>query len=232
MTTPLTGILGGTFNPVHIGHLRLATAAAEALHLGSVELTPCALPPHKTEENLLSFEMRLSLLRDALETGPDMRGNTAPLAVSTLEGELSHPSYTWNLLNEWRKRNPAKNPAFILGGEDFTHLDTWHKGLELPHLASFIIVPRCGAQEAAFRAAIAANWPDAVIEEPTPEHPVLTARFSPETACFFIPLPFLDISSSLLREKWLQGQSIRYLTPDPVIDTLETYREDITRCWR
>ena len=62
------GILGGTFNPVHIGHLRLATAVAEALRLKHVDLMPCAVPPHKADSGLLSFEMRVSLLQGALET--------------------------------------------------------------------------------------------------------------------------------------------------------------------
>ena len=57
------GILGGTFNPVHIGHLRLATAVAEALRLKHVDLMPCAVPPHKADSGLLSFEMRVSLLQ-------------------------------------------------------------------------------------------------------------------------------------------------------------------------
>ena len=71
------GILGGTFNPVHIGHLRLATAVAEALRLKHVDLMPCAVPPHKADSGLLSFEMRVSLLQGALETpgrGPRVSG--------------------------------------------------------------------------------------------------------------------------------------------------------------
>ena len=92
------GILGGTFNPVHIGHLRLATAVAEALRLKHVDLMPCAVPPHKADSGLLSFEMRVSLLQGALETPPNAAPSDARLQVSTLEGELPHPSYTWNLI--------------------------------------------------------------------------------------------------------------------------------------
>ena len=225
------GILGGTFNPVHIGHLRLATAVAEALRLKHVDVMPCAVPPHKADSGLLSFEMRVSLLQGALETPPNAAPSDARLQVSTLEGELPHPSYTWNLITEWRKRHTSESPMFILGGEDFMHLDTWHRGLELPNITNFVVVPRCQADEETFRATIGRHWPKAVITEPD-ENNLLSAAITDETSCLYLPLPHLDISASLLRAKWLLGESIRYLTPDPVIDILDTYKEDVRLCWR
>lgn len=227
----MIGILGGTFNPVHIGHLRLATAVAEALRLDHVDLMPCAVPPHKADIGLLPFEMRVSLLEGALETAPNAVEADARLSVSRLEGELSHPSYTWNLITEWRKRHPAQSPAFILGGEDFMHLDTWHKGLELPNITNFVVVPRSRADEAAFRATIARYWPRAELTEADGNR-LLSAAITDETSCLYLPLPHLDISASLIRAKWLLGESIRYLTPDPVIGLLDTYRNDVRHCWR
>lgn len=227
----MIGILGGTFNPVHIGHLRLATAVAEALRLPRVELMPCAVPPHKTDSGLLPFEMRVSLLEGALETPPNGLKAEERLKVSTLEGELSHPSYTWNLLTEWRKRHTSETPLFILGGEDFAHLDTWHNGLKLPYLSHFVVVPRCHADEAAFRATVARYWPAAKLGTDEGSG-LLSAAISDETSCLFLPLPHLDISASLIRSKWRLGESIRYLTPDPVIEILDTYREDVRHCWR
>ena len=155
----------------------------------------------------------------------------ARLQVSTLEGELPHPSYTWNLITEWRKRHTSESPMFILGGEDFMHLDTWHRGLELPNITNFVVVPRCQADEETFRATIGRHWPKAVITEPD-ENNLLSAAITDETSCLYLPLPHLDISASLLRAKWLLGESIRYLTPDPVIDILDTYKEDVRLCWR
>lgn len=180
------GILGGTFNPVHIGHLRLATAVAEALRLKHVDLMPCAVPPHKADSGLLSFEMRVSLLQGALETPPNAAPSDARLQVSTLEGELPHPSYTWNLITEWRKRHTSESPMFILGGEDFMHLDTWHRGLELPNITNFVVVPRCQADEETFRATIGRHWPKAVITEPD-ENNLLSAAITDETSCLYLP---------------------------------------------
>ena len=231
MTPETIGILGGTFNPVHIGHLRLATAVAEALKLKHVDLMPCAVPPHKPDSGLLPFEMRVSLLQGALETPPNASPSDARLQVSTLEGELPHPSYTWNLITEWRKRHASESPMFILGGEDFMHLDTWHRGLELPNITNFVVVPRCQADEETFRATIGRHWPKAAITEPD-ENNLLSAAITDETSCLYLPLPHLDISASLLRAKWLLGESIRYLTPDPVIDILDTYKEDVRLCWQ
>ena len=166
--------------------------------------------------------MRVSLLQGALETPPNAAPSDARLQVSTLEGELPHPSYTWNLITEWRKRHTSESPMFILGGEDFMHLDTWHRGLELPNITNFVVVPRCQADEETFRATIGRHWPKAVITEPD-ENNLLSAAITDETSCLYLPLPHLDISASLLRAKWLLGESIRYLTPDPVIDILDTY---------
>ena len=225
------GILGGTFNPVHIGHLPLPTAVAEALRLPRVELMPCAVPPHKADAGLLPFEMRVSLLEGALETPPNGLQREERLQVSTLEGELPHPSYTWNLLTEWRKRHTSETPLFILGGEDFAHLDTWRNGLQLPYLSHFVVVPRCHADENAFRSTLARHWPTAKLTQDS-ENGLLAAAISDETSCLFLPLPHLDISASLIRAKWLLGESIRYLTPDPVIEILDTYREDVRHCWR
>lgn len=227
----MIGILGGTFNPVHIGHLRLATAVAEALHLKHVDLMPCAVPPHKTDSGLLSFEMRVSLLQGALESAPNASPADPRLRISTLEGELSHPSYTWNLITEWRKRHPADMPIFILGGEDFQHLDTWHRGTELPNITNFVVVPRCKADEATFKATLARHWPSAKMGEPD-KNGVLAAAITDETSCLYLPLPHLEISASFIRAKWLLGESIRYLTPDPVIDILETYRDDVLHYWK
>ena len=91
------GLLGGTFNPVHAGHIRHALEVGEALNLERVLLTPAAVPPHKAAAGLLPFALRVELARAAA------RG-ASRLGVNTLEGELDGPSYTFVSLRAWRER--------------------------------------------------------------------------------------------------------------------------------
>ena len=117
------GILGGTFNPVHNGHVRHAIEVAEALGLERVLLMPCATPPHKESAGLLPFDIRVELLRAAVRDIPF-------LGVETLEGELEGPSYTWRTLREWGRRHAGEAlPSFMMGAEAFAAPDTWKHGL-------------------------------------------------------------------------------------------------------
>ncbi|MDR2727132.1 MAG: nicotinate-nicotinamide nucleotide adenylyltransferase, partial [Deltaproteobacteria bacterium] len=129
------GILGGTFNPVHVGHLRLAIEAAERLNLDRVVLMPAHTPPHKDRADLLPFALRVELLQAAVEHSPI-------LSVTELEAELPPPSYTWNSLAAWKSRRPDDLGVFILGAEDFANLNTWHRGLELPTLMDLAVMAR------------------------------------------------------------------------------------------
>ncbi|MEG6504904.1 nicotinate-nicotinamide nucleotide adenylyltransferase [Nitratidesulfovibrio sp. 1201_IL3209] len=238
------GILGGSFNPVHSGHLRLAIEVAEALRPERIDLVPCAVPPHKEGHDLLPFGLRLSLLRAAVRP-------FAALAVNALEGGRSGPSYTWDTLHAYRAAEPEAAPFFILGGEDFEMLPHWHRGLELPRIADFVVVPRAGSGPEAFRAALAARWPDAAplpSVQPAPPaskdtpHPASRLAQGTErhllpggpygdTTLTFLPLPRLDISASLLRGKWLRGADIRLLVPDDVDSLLRAHADAVRRCW-
>lgn len=223
----MIGLLGGTFNPVHWGHVRLAQHVRETFGLERVELIPCAVPPHKPSLGLLPFDVRVALLKSAVSKAD------APhiLDVNTLEARLPGPSYTWNLVHAWRAERGAV-PLFILGDEDFAGLDLWHRGLELPGCTDLLIIGRAnGAEGALFRSTVARFWPHAEVS-PRPETAAgaLGASLAPERQCWFIPVPKVDVSSSQLRERWRHGDSVRELTP--VWQELEQLRDLLESCWR
>ncbi len=237
------GILGGTFNPVHNGHLRLAVEVGEALGLSRVLLTPCASPPHKKANGLLPFELRVELLREAVRGIP-------MLEVCTLEGELQGPSYTWVSLTERHRRagtcadpesslpREEERPYFMMGAESFAALHTWRRGLELPKLAHLVMVPREGDDREVFRSSIRRYWPGSLPENGSEDEGNFrreTIRLAGELAgggsCTFLPVPRLDISSTFIRERWKAGRSLAGLIPAAVLDMLERERAVLEEAW-
>lgn len=222
------GILGGTFNPVHIAHLRHAIEVGEALGLERVLLTPCATPPHKTSRGLLSFARRVEMVKKAVE-------GVRRLEVNTIEGEMDGPSYTFDSLSEWRRRNLGVKPYFLLGVEDFAALPTWKRGLDLPQIAHLVVVPRAGSDWALFFQTVQRLWPGSHVnttEGQTTTEGQVCVTLANGGECSFLPLPRLDISASAVRERWLAGRDIHALVPEGVRQLLDKHREEVTQTWR
>ena len=226
------GILGASFNPVHIGHVRLALEMREILALSYVDMLPCGLPPHKPATGILPFELRVRLLRAAIQ-------GLAELRINTMEGEREGPSYTWDSLREYAVRLPEARLFFLLGSVDFCTLPQWRNGLELPQLADFVVVPRDGAGEDHFVQAVREHWPEAV--PCAPDAPVVPGTAPPDAKAFrlpggthllYLPLPRLDISASHLRLRFTAGLDIRFLLPPASLDCLEAERAVVEECWR
>lgn len=132
-----TAFLGGAFDPVHRGHLRLAHAVKERLNLESVEFIPNAAPPHKHGSHL-PYETRVALLKLALENEPYLH-------VNTLERDNSHPHYTYETLRLLREEKGPDTPLFfVIGLDSLLALDTWYHGLELTSLAHLVVLGRPG----------------------------------------------------------------------------------------
>jgi nicotinate-nucleotide adenylyltransferase len=232
MNKPLRiGILGASFNPVHIGHVRLALEAREILALSHVDLLPCASPPHKAATGILPFALRLRLLRAAVQ-------GLAGLRINPLEGERNGPSYTWDSLRDYAVRQPDARHFFLLGCEDFCTLPKWHKGLELPQLADFVVVPRNGAGEKRFTRAVRKNWPQALS---CPPESALYMTGLPKAGAFalpggarllYLPLPRLDISASLLRRRFMTGLDMHFLLPPAALECLEAARGVVEEYWK
>jgi len=209
-----TGIFGGTFDPVHFGHLRLATELAEAFRLEQVLFVPAGLPYHRGRSAHASDEDRVKMLK--LATGRDAR-----FGVDERELRREGPTYTHDTLVELRKeRGPDATLVFLLGSDAFARIDTWHRWAELFDLAHFAVAVR--ADDAQWFAKGPGSFPREVWPRITlnlrellsaPAGKVMTFSMTP-----------LAISSTAIRTLAGEGASIRYLTPDSVAEYIRSHR--------
>ncbi len=197
------GVLGGSFNPVHNGHLRIALEVMESLHLQRVEFVPAPRPPHKSGAELMPFKFRVELLQLALDFRPG-------LEINLLEANRSGVSYTYHTLLDYNNSYTCEQLFFILGSNDLFSLPQWYKWRSLPELTSFAVVGRQGQEQVQVRDFIQENFPFA---DPDQDG---SWRLNSKSAMIFVQMPRLDISSSLLRHKLAKGLSISYLVPEKV----------------
>lgn len=133
---PRIGLFGGTFNPIHRGHLQVATDVLKQFHLDRICFMPCALPPHKTEGNLAPATDRLEMVRIAIEKQPTFQ-------ASDLEIRRSGPSYTIDTLRELTASiETDANYFFLVGVDAFLEIHTWKAYRQLFNLAAFIVMTR------------------------------------------------------------------------------------------
>jgi nicotinate-nucleotide adenylyltransferase len=193
------GLLGGTFNPPHIGHLVCATQALDALELDRVLLVPVHEPPHKAAESDPGVDHRVELCRRAAA------GNER-LEVSLVDAEVPGPSFTVDTLSRLHDRCPGDQLTFIVGGDMAFSLPSWREPEAILELAELGVAEREGVR----RVDIVERLSD----------------LGTENVRFF-DMPRLDISSSQIRRMVAVGRPIRYLVPDAVADYIE--REGLYR---
>jgi nicotinate-nucleotide adenylyltransferase len=132
-----TGVFGGTFDPIHIGHLAVAEAARDVFGLRRVLFIPAAQPPHKPGGPIAAIEHRLVMVEAAVAGNPAFE-------VSRIEIERDGPSYTVDTLDALRGAAPDDPLAMILSAESFAELSTWHEPERILELADLIVAPRDG----------------------------------------------------------------------------------------
>jgi nicotinate-nucleotide adenylyltransferase len=147
------------------------------------------------------------------------------MRVNDLEGRRQGPSYTYDTLQAYRLSDPAARLFFIMGSEDLVLLSSWYKAACLPQLAHLVVVCRGGLDRADADTLIRAIWPASRM---TSQGWRLAEGHLP---IFFLAMNRLDISSSLIRDKWRKGQSLRYLVPRPVEDYVQEHRQEVARVW-
>jgi nicotinate-nucleotide adenylyltransferase len=188
------GILGGTFNPPHLGHLVCAQEAYLQLDLDLVMLIPARIPPHKPVEDEPGIEHRLELCR--LAAGGDER-----LTVSAIEAARPGPSYAVDTLQELSSQAPDNELFLIVGGDVAAGLPQWREPERVLALATLAVAKRRGTARARV---------DRALHE-----------LSGGERAMFFRMPRIGVSSTMLRRRVRAGQPIRYFVPDAVAGYVE-----------
>lgn len=199
-------LFGGTFDPIHFGHLRAAEELIALLHLDRVIFVPAAVPPHKTTRPVTPFEHRLQMVR--LATG----GNDA-FSVSDVESQRQGKSYSIDTVRYFLASQDKNLELYFITGQDaFDAIATWHEWEKLLLLCHFIVITRPGYENRG----LAEIFPGEFASRFNYDEILCGYRGPAGCMLYFRDVTFLDISSSRIRENVKAGQSIRYLTPDPV----------------
>ncbi len=203
------GIFGGTFNPVHLGHLRAAEEVREALDLEKVLFVPSYIPPHKELASDVPGSVRLEIVRLAVQSNPFFE-------LSPFEVEQGGNSYSVRTIEHVRQRYGG-TPWFILGQDAFNEILTWFEASRLFDLAHFAVMSRPGAERPDLRHVLG--------EEAARFRTASDGYVSREgNRIVFVHVTPLDISSSKIRDLCRQGRSVTYLIPEEVEEYIGSER--------
>ena len=183
------GLFGGTFDPIHLGHLILAERCREEAGLEEVWFLPSYVPPHKTERTITRFEQRCEMVALATAGQPAFR-------VERIEKELPPPSFTSETLAELRARHPEHEFSLVIGGDSLREFPTWHNPRKVLDLARLVAVPRAGTS------AVTAGELAAKLELP-----------AEGVRLQLVECPAIAIASREIRARVKEGKSIRFLVP-------------------
>jgi nicotinate-nucleotide adenylyltransferase len=188
--------MGGTFDPIHVGHLAVAEEAREVLGLDRILFVPAGRPPHKKAVNVTAVEHRVAMVELAI-------ADNRAFELSRVEIDRPGPSYTVDTLEELA--TAGDQLTVILSAETFTELPTWHEPDRLFEAARVAVAPRWGY--------------------PAPDPEWLAAAFpGREARVSYLEGPRLGVSSTALRARIAAGRSVRYLVPAPVAAYIDSHR--------
>lgn len=181
------GILGGTFDPPHIGHLIIADQILNLYKLDEIRFMPNYLPPHKEKLSNTTIQDRLRMLELSIKEHDRFK-------IETIELKRKEKSYTYNTMVLLKQLEPDHEFFFIIGGDMIDYLPKWYKIEELMELVQFIGVER-------------------PMSKGETTYPIQ-----------FADIPSIYISSSMIREKIANGQSVKYLLPEHLISYIEEHK--------
>lgn len=186
------GIMGGTFDPIHYGHLVLAEEVRELLELDEVLFIPAGIPPHKANTGVTNSELRLKMVAAAI-------GESSYFRLSRMEIEAPGKSYTVHTLEKLQALYGSEAELFFITGADtLLDLRNWYASDEVLKLCTFVGATRPG------------YMPEAILEEAE------ALRRDKQARIEIVPIPGLAISSTEIRERVKLGRTIKYLVPDGV----------------
>lgn len=190
------GVLGGTFDPVHLGHIMMAEEARKSLGLSEVLLVPAGQPMTRSKESLAPAEHRLQMLRLAAAESPHLK-------VSALEIDRPGPSYTVDTLDELRKQYGVEDEIyFILGWDSLAQLPIWREPARIINMCLLVAIPRPG-------------WPRPSLKTLEKDIPGISKKV------IFLEKPNVDISATDIREKVARGEPISRFVPRQVANYIK-----------
>lgn len=192
------GIMGGTFDPIHYGHLVAAEMARSEFNLSKVLFIPSGKPPHKDRRDISAADLRFEMIERAIQDNP-------AFDISALELERKGPSYTVDTLRVLRRTWPEHELYFITGTDALREIFSWREAEEILMMTEFIGAARPGFDASDF------------LLQVQQEHPETQGRIH------YLEVPALAISSTDIRARVKRGQPIRYLLPEPVRHFIQQY---------
>lgn len=211
------GILGGTFNPIHLAHLRIAEEVREACALDQILFIPAADPPHKSADKCTPFTQRLAMVEAAIADNPYF-------ILSDIEARRPGKSYSVHTLELLHLERPDDEFFFIIGMDSWRDLSAWKEYQRLFTLSHLVVVARPGVSTKAPETFL----PVAIMKEFCYTCASKSLHHHSGTSVIFLEETFLDISSTRIRQLISEDRSARYLVPSAVCSYIERhglYRE-------
>lgn len=189
------GMMGGTFDPIHIGHLVIADEARRELELDRVLFVPAGTPPHKSSQNISCVEHRVAMTSLAIRSNESFE-------LSLIEVERAGRSYTVDTLTQLQSDHPGAELFLIMGDDSAIDLMSWRRPFDIAKIAKIVTAARPGSRREDIE-----RLPDQI-----------------RSSIMMISPPRLDISSSEIRSRALSGSGFRYLTTEAVASYIEQHR--------
>jgi nicotinate-nucleotide adenylyltransferase len=208
---PRIGLLGGTFDPVHNGHLQIAEIARDYCDLQEVKFIPTAVPPHKNLQAIASFNHRAQMIQLALAGRTDFK-------LSTIEASLPEPSYTIDTLHYFHSQ--TKNTTdfyFIIGADAFLDITTWKSCQHVLQATHFVVLNRAGYDSLKVKELIKRLGYEPDDSSQIWQHSTLLKKI------FFPAMPIMNISSSDIRQDIKENKPVTTAVPTAVLNYIQTH---------